>query len=91
MHDDLPSSQDDLGRYLSLMVAHGASDLFLSAGTPAALKVHGVIHRLDEPALTPSRTQQLAYSVMRETQIRISSPRWNATSPLPCQDWGAFA
>jgi len=70
MQDDLPSSQDDLGRYLSLMVAHGASDLFLSAGTPAALKVHGVIHRLDEPALAPSRTQQLAYSVMRETQIR---------------------
>jgi len=78
MHDDLPSSQDDLGRYLSLMVAHGASDLFLSAGTPAALKVHGVIHRLDEPALTPSRTQQLAYSVMRETQIR------NFESSLEC-------
>ncbi|MFN3738620.1 PilT/PilU family type 4a pilus ATPase [Hydrogenophaga sp.] len=78
MHDDLPASQDDLGRYLSLMVAHGASDLFLSAGTPAALKVHGVIHRLDEPALTPSRTQQLAYSVMRETQIR------NFESSLEC-------
>ncbi|GLS16625.1 PilT/PilU family type 4a pilus ATPase [Hydrogenophaga electricum] len=61
---------DDLAHYLQLMVAHGASDLFLSAGTPAALKVQGVVRRLPEPPLESTHTQQLAYSVMREAQIR---------------------
>ncbi len=61
---------DDLGHYLQLMVAHGASDLFLSSGAAAALKVQGVVRRLPEAALDASRTQRLAYSVMRESQIR---------------------
>ena len=61
---------DDLGHYLQLMVAHGASDLFLSSGSAPALKVQGVVRRLPEGALDAVQTQRLAYSVMRETQIR---------------------
>ena len=61
---------DDLGHYLQLMVAHGASDLFLSSGSPAALKTQGVVRRLPEAPLDATHTQRLAYSVMRETQIR---------------------
>jgi twitching motility protein PilU len=61
---------DDLGHYLQRMVAHGASDLFLSSGSSAALKVQGVVRRLPEGALDAARTQRLAYSVMREAQIR---------------------
>ena len=70
MNQPLPPPKDDLGRYLSLMVAHGASDLFLSAGTPAAVKVQGILMRLPESELQATHTQQLAYSVMREAQIR---------------------
>jgi len=70
MDSALPSNDDDLGHYLSLMVAHGASDLFLSSGSSAALKVQGVVRRLSEAPLDPARTQRLAYSVMRESQIR---------------------
>ena len=70
MDSTLPSNEDDIGHYLSLMVAHGASDLFLSSGSSAALKVQGVVRRLPEPPLDPARTQRLAYSVMRESQIR---------------------
>ena len=61
---------DDLGHYLQLMVAHGASDLFLSSGSAAALKIQGVVRRLPEGALDATHTQRLAYSVMREAQIR---------------------
>ena len=64
------STDQDLGHYLHLMVSRGASDLFLSSGTAPALKVQGVVRHLDEPALTASDTQALAYSVMRESQIR---------------------
>lgn len=70
MDTALSSPDDDLGHYLSAMVAHGASDLFLSAGTPAGLKVHGVMRRLQEEPLNPERIKRLAYSVMRESQIR---------------------
>ena len=65
-----PSPEDDLSHYLSAMVTHGASDLFLSAGTPPALKVHGVMRRLQEDPLNPERIKRLAYSAMRESQIR---------------------
>ncbi|OSZ63386.1 PilT/PilU family type 4a pilus ATPase [Hydrogenophaga sp. IBVHS2] len=61
---------DDLSRYLAVMVQHGASDLFLSSGTPAGIKVQGTLRRLDEPALDGSQTQALAYSIMRESQIK---------------------
>lgn len=72
MEPSLPASPqtDDLGRYLALMVAHGASDLFLSSDVPASLKIEGQIKRLPEPPLTGTRIKALAYSVMRESQIR---------------------
>jgi twitching motility protein PilU len=61
---------DDLGRYLSLMVTYGASDLFLSSDVAASLKINGRIRRLPEAPLTGTRIKSLAYSVMRDTQIR---------------------
>ena len=71
MHNDHATpSNDDLGRYLSLMVTQGASDLFLSSGVPASLKIQGQVKRLPEPNLDSSQVQSLAYSVMRESQIR---------------------
>lgn len=66
MDSTLPHTpNDDLGHYLQLMVAHGASDLFLSSGSAAALKIQGVVRRLPEAALDATHTQRLAYSVMR--------------------------
>ena len=62
--------EEDLGHYLSAMVAHAASDLFLSSGMPAAVKVQGVVRRLQEAPLSAERIKRLAYSVMRESQIR---------------------
>jgi twitching motility protein PilU len=63
-------SRDDLSLYLQLMVTHGASDLFLSSASAPALKVQGVIRRLPEAPLDATDIQRLAYSVMRESQIR---------------------
>ena len=68
---DIPASSiDDLGRYLALMVAYGASDLFLSSDVAASLKIQGRIRRLPEPPMTGTRIKTLAYSVMRDSQIR---------------------
>ncbi len=70
MDHPLPAPEDDLGHYLSAMVAHAASDLFLSSGASAAVKVQGVVRRLQEAPLSAERIKRLAYSVMRESQIR---------------------
>lgn len=69
MDHPLPAPEDDLGHYLSAMVAHAASDLFLSSGTVAAIKVQGMVRRLQEAPLSAERIKRLAYSVMRESQI----------------------
>jgi twitching motility protein PilT len=46
-----------------------ASDLFLKANAPPALRVHGRIMPTDLPPLTPEDTKRLAHSVMTEQQI----------------------
>lgn len=70
-HGTTPSPEsDDLGHYLALMVSHGASDLFLSSGAPASLKIQGQLRRLPEAPLGATRIKALAYSVMRDTQVR---------------------
>jgi twitching motility protein PilT len=47
-----------------------ASDLFLKAQSPPALRVHGRIVPTDLPALTDEDTKRLAHSVMSEEQVR---------------------
>ena len=90
MDAHLHPADADLGHYLSLMVAHGASDLFLSAGSAPALKVQGVVKRLPEAELTATRTQMLAYSVMREAQIRGFESSLECDLAIALPDLGRF-
>ena len=71
MNDPEPRSDvADLGSYLLATVQAGASDLFLTAGAPPSIKVGGVIRSLDAPPMSPANVKRLAYSIMRESQIR---------------------
>jgi len=54
---------------LQTMLQQGASDLHLSVGAPAQLRVNGRLVRLKMPPLTPEQTQSLCYSVMNTNQI----------------------
>ena len=47
-----------------------ASDLFIKANSPPALRVHGRIVPTDLPALTNKDTKTLAHSIMTEEQIQ---------------------
>jgi twitching motility protein PilT len=47
-----------------------ASDLFIKADSPPALRVHGRVVPTDLPALTAEDTKALAHSVMSEDQIQ---------------------
>ena len=91
MHNDHATpSNDDLGRYLSLMVTQGASDLFLSSGVPASLKIQGQVKRLPEPNLDSSQVQSLAYSVMRESQIREFESSMECDLAISLEGLGRF-
>ena len=44
------------------------SDLHISTNTPPQVRVHGDLHRLPLPDLTPAETKRLAYSVLTDAQ-----------------------
>jgi twitching motility protein PilT len=71
----VPAPISEVGTSLDTMlghvVAHGASDLHLSVGKPAAIRIDGQIWPLEgEPALTPERTRALVESALNEVQLR---------------------
>ena len=53
---------------LRLMLAKNASDLFITAGFPPAIKVDGKITPVSNQSLTPAHTSELARSIMNERQ-----------------------
>ncbi len=53
---------------LLMMVQKGASDLFLTAGFPPALKIDGEITPVSKTALSPLHTLTLARSIMNDKQ-----------------------
>ena len=60
----------DMNALLKLMVHKRASDLFITAGMPPSLKVHGRIQPVSETALTPDQARETVLSVMNEKQRR---------------------
>ncbi len=53
---------------LKQMVDLQASDLFIAAGRPPCVKVHGVVAPLNEMVLTPEKTKSIVMSLMDEKQ-----------------------
>jgi twitching motility protein PilT len=50
---------------LEQMVAHNASDLHITAGSPPVLRLRGQLHRLDQlPRLGADETRQLLYLIL---------------------------
>ena len=59
-----------LDALLRAMVEKGASDLHLRCGEPPILRLHGEMHRLDEPALEPLWLDAMLRSIMPERNRR---------------------
>jgi len=55
---------------LRVMVEKGASDLHLRCGEPPILRLHGEMHRLDEPPLEPLWLDAMLRSIMPERNRR---------------------
>lgn len=58
----------DFDRLLALMVEKGASDLFITAGVPPSIKLHGKIVPVTATPLAPEKVRELVLSVMNEKQ-----------------------
>ena len=58
----------DFDRLLALMVEKGASDLFITAGVPPSMKLHGKIVPVTATPLPPEKAREIVLSVMNEKQ-----------------------
>src|SRR5581483_6831346 len=55
---------------LQLVVSEGSSDLHIRVGVPPVIRVHGILHRVEGPALGPEDTEELARSITSEDHIQ---------------------
>ncbi len=75
---------------LRLMVAKKASDLFLTAGFPPALKVDGKITPVSNQTLTPAHTRELARTIMNDKQWHDFEATNEANFAIAPPDIGRF-
>ena len=60
----------DIDKLLQIVVEKGASDLFITAGVPPSIKVHGRVVPVTTSPLSPEKTRETVLGVMNEAQRR---------------------
>lgn len=55
-------------KMLKVMVERGASDLFITAGVPPSMKLHGKVTPLSTQSMTPDQTREMVLGIMSESQ-----------------------
>src|SRR3989475_10740548 len=63
---------------LQLVVSEGASDLHIRVGVPPTIRVHGILHRVEGPALDAEATEELMRSITSEEHIQHVRERGGA-------------
>ena len=63
---------------LQLMVSEGASDLHTRVGCSPTIRVHGTLHRVEGPSLTPEAAEELMRSITSEEHIQQVRERGGA-------------
>jgi twitching motility protein PilU len=81
----------DVFDYLKLMIKHHASDLFFSPNAPVLIKIEGISKPIsEEHRLSPEEVKKRAYSIMRETDIKIFEENWEVNFALSVPELGRF-
>ena len=60
----------EIDKLLTIMVEKGASDLFITAGVPPSIKVHGKVVPVTTTPLSPEKTRETVLGIMNEAQRR---------------------
>src|SRR5476651_2112432 len=75
---------------LQLVVSEGSSDLHIRVGIPPAIRVHGILHRVEGPALKPEDTEELMRSITSEEHIQNIRERGGADFGFAFGDAASF-
>jgi len=82
--------KNDLIDFLVLANQQGASDLHLTAGAPAMIRVAGVVQPLTEEALSPEDTRRLVIDILKEGQRAKLENDWQIDFALQVGDLGRY-
>ena len=66
----------DFADVLLEVMERNASDLHLTAGSPPMMRLHGRLHALDYPRLTPQTTREVIYSILTNDQRQRLETDW---------------
>jgi twitching motility protein PilT len=66
----------DFADVLLQVIEREASDLHLTAGSPPMIRVHGTLHGLDYPKLTPQLVREVIYSILTNDQRQRLETDW---------------
>jgi twitching motility protein PilT len=75
---------------LQLVVSEGAADLHLRVGVAPVIRLHGVLHRVEGPALRPEDTEDLMRSITSEDHIQNVRERGGADFGFAFGDMARF-
>jgi twitching motility protein PilT len=75
---------------LKACVEADASDLHITTYIPPRLRVHGSLKDIDHPALTPSETKEIIYSIMTDKQKKIFEDKWELDFSFGVKELGRF-
>ena len=75
---------------LKACVEADASDLHITTYIPPRMRVHGKLHDIDYPALTPNQTQELIYSIMTDKQKKIFEEKLEVDFSFGIKGMGRF-
>jgi twitching motility protein PilU len=81
---------DNIAPYLTLMVNQNASDLFFYVGAPVNVKINGVLRSIGSNVLQPGQVHQLAYSIMKDDQIKEFERCLEMNFAIPMKGIGRF-
>ena len=79
-----------LPEMLKKTIQTGASDLHLTTGTPAQIRVDGQLRPIDEKPLSAADTKRLAYSVMTDSQKHLFEEKWEIDFSFGIKDLCRF-
>jgi twitching motility protein PilT len=65
-----------LPQLLKIMVDEGGTDLHITTNSAPLIRVHGLLKRIEHPALSPSETKQMIYSILNDNQKYKFEENW---------------
>jgi len=90
MFDEFQNIVRDLNQLLDDTISKDASDLFLTAGLPPSMKIHGEIIAVDKEPLNNKLIYQLAHHLMDRSQRGEFDEKWECNFAIATAQNGRF-